>query len=137
MKRLSVAFLLVLVAGCATRPPAEKNGYVYHVVICWLKDPSDANAREKLIAASRSLADLPGVVRVQAGARLPRPTSRPIDDTTFDVAVVITFENAQALEVYQVNPKHIKLQKEVLAPLTQRVIVYDATDDPSRLVNHE
>jgi hypothetical protein len=42
-----------------------------------------------------------------------------------DVAIVATFENAQALDEYSRHPDHNKVINEKLKGLVDRVVVYD------------
>jgi hypothetical protein len=96
---------------------------VTHVVICWQKHPGAANERQALLAAAEPLRAIPGVVSVTAGTMLP--STRPIVDTTWDVAYVITFVNADAFNAYQTNPDHVKLRQQVLEPNVRQIKVYD------------
>jgi len=115
---------LLLFSGCCApcRVPA-RPGAVGHVVICWLKQPGDAAACERLIRVSRSFAGMPGLLSVQAGRLLP--TDRPIVDATFDVAIVLRFRDKQALAAYLEHPRHKRALRETLQPLARRVVVYD------------
>jgi hypothetical protein len=128
-RRLSILLLLVvaLVPACASVTPiAADKGQVHHIVVCWLKDPGNANARQQLIDVSRSFQTLPGVIQVSAGPVLP--SERGIVDSSFDVAIVMTFSSREALDAYLANPRHRQASQEVLRPLTSKVIVYDFTD---------
>lgn len=120
---MAVATAAALAAGCAAQPPSHAPGQVQHVVIVWLKETGNAEHRRRLIEASRELATIPGVVRIAAGEPLPK--SRPMEDDSYDVAVVFTFESRAALASYQVHPEHKRATEEVLRPLTRRIVVYD------------
>lgn len=111
----------LLLAGCAGISP--RDGNVTHVVICWLKDPGNAEHRTRLIKASEAMKDLPGVLNVKAGVALK--SDRKMADSSFDVAIVMTFAGRKALQDYLDNPRHKKAQSEILAPLTSRVVIYD------------
>ena len=59
--------LLVAAAGLtlwlecrAPGPVSPVHGRVSHVVICWLKDPGNEEARAELVQVSRGFADIPG-----------------------------------------------------------------------------
>jgi len=105
-------------------PPPEPAGpRVHHVVICWLEQPGDANARRRIVEASRAFENLPGVVAVSAGE--PIESDRGIVDDSFDVAVTITFRDQAALDAYQAHPDHHRARQEVLSPLVARMIIYD------------
>jgi hypothetical protein len=96
---------------------------VHHIVVCWLKEDAGADAAAKLIDASRTFREIPGVTSVKAGRMLP--SERPIVDTTFDVAIVMTFPSVEAMKAYIAHPVHRKAVEEILKPVAQRVVVYD------------
>jgi hypothetical protein len=96
---------------------------VTHVVLCWLNQPGDAAARQKLIDASHTFADIPGVAAISAGT--PLPSTRPVVDSSFDVGVMIEFVSEDALRAYEQHPIHQKAVAEVLRPLTKRLVIYD------------
>ena len=108
-------------AGCAAR----RTAVVEHVVVCWLKNPSDANAQAELIKRSYELRKIPGIIDMRAGRSLP--SDRPTVDDSFDVALVITFSDRNALERYQTHPLHVKAVEEVLKPLVAKHVIYDFT----------
>ena len=106
-------------AGAATAPA----GGVTHVVLVWLKNPGDANARNALIDASYQLRSVPGVVDVRAG--LPLPSTRPVVDSSYDVGLVMTFTDEKALQDYATHPTHLKLVEDVLKPNADHYRVFD------------
>jgi hypothetical protein len=123
---LSLLFVCVLVwRQAATESVAEQgnSGHVQHVVIGWLNEPGNAEARQKVIEASYGFAEIPGVLSVSAGPSLS--SERAIVDSSYDVGVVITLKDAAALAAYLEHPKHKHALKEVLQSLIQKMIVYD------------
>ncbi len=121
----SILILTLLSLSCASRPAgrAFPPGTVSHLVICYLKHPGDPAERQRLIEASRDLRDIPGVISIEAGNVLP--STRPVVVSDYDVAMVITFTNTDAMNAYITHPIHQKALKEVLAPLTVKVVIYD------------
>jgi hypothetical protein len=115
----------LLVSACAQRN--NPKGSVTHVVICYLKQPGDSAARQKIIDASKQFRGIPGVLGVEAGKVLP--STRPIVVSDYDVGVVITFKDAQAMEDYGKHPMHQKALREVLGPLTSKVVAYDFVNE--------
>lgn len=113
---LCAVFLLV---GCQPK----KSATVTHVVVCWLKIPGDAAQQQQLIDESAKLRKIPGVMDVTAGRAMP--SDRPVVDSTFDVAIVIDFEDERSLRAYDNHPLHIQAVSEVLRPLTSKVLIYD------------
>jgi hypothetical protein len=111
--------LLFVLMGCQSPSPGEVN----HIVLCWLKEPGRIDHRQALIDQSHGFRTLPGVLRVEAGP--PLPSSRPFVDSSYDIAVILTFANEQALRAYEAHPAHQKAVREVLLPLTRQVRIYD------------
>ena len=123
---LSLLFVCLLVwRQAVTGINAEQSeaGYVQHVVIGWLNEPGNAEARRKVMKASYAFAEIPGVLSVSAGPSLP--SERAVVESSYDVGVVITLKDATALAAYLEHPKHIQAVKEVLQPLIKKMIVYD------------
>lgn len=114
----------VLAGGALGESAGESaGGPIHHVVICWLKAPGDAEARAAVIEASRTLEAIPGVQRVQAGEVVP--SERSVVDSSFDVGLVITVDDADALASYIEHPIHQKALETTIKPLVERYIVYD------------
>lgn len=114
-------------AGCQSlpqnQPAPQGQARVTHVVVCWLKHHGGAVERRKLIDASKSFKAIPGVVHVAVGPVLP--SQRPGVDSSFDVAVAISFKDAQSLAAYGKNPLHQQALKNVLKPLASKYVIYD------------
>jgi len=120
-------FSYFLVSACTTlETPNPMGGNVHHVVICWLKDQGNQEDKNKLVEASKKLSEIPGVLSVKAGSVLP--SQRKVADSSFDVAIIISFANSQAMNSYLTHPRHKKMVKEIVQPLTQKILVYDFVD---------
>src|SRR5260370_23502567 len=66
----------VFLSGCATGPKPAKAGKLYHVGLVWLKEPGNAEQREKLIAAAHSFArEIPEEQFLSVGQTLPKTSS--------------------------------------------------------------
>lgn len=133
LKRLLIAFLLG--AAIVPRPsafaevvPHTTEKPIHHVVIIWLKDAGSPAAREQYIAQSRRMSALPMVMDYRVGTVLTG--GREIVDTSYDVAVVATFANQQALKEYLDHPEHKKVVEEALKPLVAKAVVYDFAEAP-------
>lgn len=125
--RLGTSVLLILCASCASLHRSEHAaGAVTHVVVVWLKTPGDESARQKLIDVSRTFRTIPGVIGIAAGRAVP--STRPVVDSSFDVAIVITFKDRESLRSYDSNPIHKQAVQSTLKPLVARQIVYDIAD---------
>jgi hypothetical protein len=122
--------LVLLSLSCQTSPNAAPSGQVDHVVLMWLKDPTDTSARQKIIDASESFRQIPGVLDVRHGR--PVPSTRPIVDSSFDIGIVIRFKDRAALDAYATHPIHAKAAQELIQPNTKQIKVYDIADWPLR-----
>ena len=127
--RVACVALVMLAAGSCqsgSKPVASAGpqaAAVTHVVLCWLKSPGDEAGRARILEASRTFTSIPGVVSVTGGR--PLPSTRPVVDSSFDVAVVMTFEDEAALRAYDAHPTHKRAVEEVLRPLVGRLVIYD------------
>jgi hypothetical protein len=125
-QRTVVAIGLVwIISGCtsARTPDPRKESGIGHVVVFWLKDAGNAEHRATILNASRRFEQIPGVVSVEAGQVIA--STRPVVDSSFDVAVVIRFSDEQAMREYDQHPIHQEAVRGVLRELVERVRVYD------------
>lgn len=114
-----------LMLGCAHAKPADDDD-VTHVVVVWTKTPGDPAARQALTERSFEFqARIDGLKRVTVGEPLPA-TSRPGIDSSYDLLIVMQFEDVAALRAYEAHPEHRRAVAEVLRPLSERVVIYDA-----------
>ncbi len=126
--RLAICLLATSwLAACAHTAPAPR-ARVYHVVLCWLKAPGDPVARQRIIDASKTFRTIPGVIDVKAGPSIP--SHRAIVDDSFDVGILLTFPDRQAMRAYLTHPDHKRAVRRVLRPLVRKIIVYDFADQP-------
>lgn len=120
---VAIIFVLFFLSACQQgKDGTGLTSNIHHVVICWLKDSGNKEARQKIIEASRGFSSIPGVVDVKAGSVIH--SEREIADSSFDVAIYLSFENEQKLQDYLVHPIHKNAVKEILKPLVSKVVVY-------------
>lgn len=113
-----------LLCGCANLPRSSPIGGIEHVVLVWLKNPGSAKDRQALVAKSRELAAaIPQIRSLRWGTAVP--SERPVVDDTFDLALVMNFADREDLGKYENHPDHKRAAKEVLRPLTRKVVIYD------------
>ena len=62
----TVLITLIALAGCSTFREVHQ-GKVHHVVLCWLKDAGNATQRRRIVEASKSFREIPGVLDVRVG----------------------------------------------------------------------
>ena len=121
---IAAIFVLFLLPACQQgKDGTGLTSNIHHVIICWLKESGNKEARQKIIEASRGFSSIPGVVDVKAGSVIH--SEREIVDSSFDVAIYLSFENEQKLQDYHVHPIHKNAVKEILKPLVSKVVVYD------------
>lgn len=118
---MSVLFLLPACQQGKDRSHPTSN--VHHVVVCWLNEPGNKEARQKVIEVSRGFSEIPGVIDVRVGRVVH--SEREIVDSSFDVAIYLSFENEQKLFEYLNHPIHKEAVEKTLKPLVRKVIVYD------------
>ena len=122
-----LSMAMIGLVGYASAPKLEKPGPVQHLVVCWLKNAGNIEAREHIIRASQTLAQIPGVLKVSVGGVLP--SQRIIVDSSFDVALVVTLADIDVLAAYVANPLHQKMLNDVVKPLAKKVLVYDFVEN--------
>jgi stress responsive alpha/beta barrel protein len=95
-----------------------------HMVYFTLKDRSPA-AVDKLIADARHyLSGHAGTVFFAVGSLIPDLT-RPVNQTDFDVALQVVFQDRTAHDDYQVHPRHVQFI-EANKSNWEKVRVFDA-----------
>jgi len=122
---MSLMLMTLSLASCAKilYAPMYQNGSISHVVVCTLKNHGNEADRNKLIDAARELRKINGVSDIEVGTCLP--SDRPIVVGDYDVAMVVFFRDESYMKKYLADPMHLKLAKEVLEPLTSKIVVYD------------
>lgn len=122
-KILILSLIVIVFISCQSKNVLSDRTIVQHIVICWLKNPNDVAATQKLISVTNSFSELPGIINISIGRAVP--SDRPIVDDSFDITIIMTFENKAALDNYLRHPKHKEAVQEVLQPLTKKVLIYD------------
>ena len=122
---MSLMLMTLSLASCSKilYAPMYQTGSVSHVVVCTLKNHGNEADRNKLIEAARELRKVNGVADIEVGTCLP--SDRPIVAGDYDVAMIVFFRDESYMKKYLADPEHQRLTKEVLEPLTSKVVVYD------------
>ena len=121
--KLIILALVLAASSCTNVTVHDTDMSLAHVVLVWLKNPGSEQDRQRIIDASKQLANIDGVVRVKAGQTIP--SDRDVVDDSFDVGLYVELESTQALSNYAVDPLHIKVLREEIAPVTDHYVVYD------------
>jgi hypothetical protein len=107
--------------GCGDN--SEEGAQVHHIVLLWQKLPGNPTHRKQLIEACQEFAKIPGVKGVRVGRSVL--SNREVVDDSFDVALVLSFNDKYALQSYIDHPDHQQAMKDTLEPLVQKIVVYD------------
>ena len=123
--RFVALLALPFLSGCISiqigTPPEQK--VIHHVVLCWLKEPGNAEHRQQIVEATESFREIPGVLAARAGQVIP--SDRSIVDDSFDVGILILVPDDKRLTEYLEHPIHQKAKEEILLPLVEKIVVYD------------
>jgi Stress responsive A/B Barrel Domain len=120
--------IAAFLSGCATAPKPADPGKLYHVGLVWLKEPGNAEHRQKIIEAAHSFArEIPEVQFLSVGRTLPGVSSW--HDASFDVCFVMRLEDRAATDRYAKNQVHEKAAREVFLPVSQKILFYDFTSE--------
>ena len=131
-KRFSIHAATIAVAlvaalfftGCATASKQATAGKFYHVGLVWLKEPGNAEHRQKVIAAAHSFArEIPEVQLLSVGQTVPKGSQ--FVDASFDICFVMRLEDKAAFDRYGKNPIHARAAQEVFLPLSSKFLFYD------------
>ncbi len=104
-------------------PAGQDEGRLYHLVLCWLKEPGNESQIERIAKVCENFAKIPEVREVAAGRVVS--SERTIVDDGFDVGILVVLSDEEALQAYLDHPIHRKAKDEVLLPLVEKVVVYD------------
>lgn len=118
-----LSFFLFFSSSTIMAAPAE----VTHIVFCWLKDKGNADKIEKVIRVSKELEIIESLDKIIVGRALP--SDRNVVDDSFDIGMVMSFRDQQALNEYLPHKEHVKRVNEVLAPECSKVLIYDIEHD--------
>ena len=114
----------IFLNGCATASKRATAGKFYHVGLVWLKEPGNAEHRQKIVAAAHSFArEIPEVEFLSVGQTLPKGSE--FVDASFDICLVMRLEDKAAFERYGKSPVHAKAAQEVFLPLSSKFLFYD------------
>jgi hypothetical protein len=133
MKRvILVLAVLVMVApilqSCSWSLRKVESGEIHHIIIVWLKNPGNEEDTKFIIDASRKLRSIPGVKTIEIGQVVK--SDRKIVDSSYDVAVKMTFSSIENMHKYLSHPDHVRLAKEVLMPKIKKIKVFDYKEVP-------
>jgi hypothetical protein len=101
----------------------EKPGKFIHTVLFWLKEGSGEAERARLIEECKTYLAAVSTVRYIAVGP-PAGTAREVVDNSYDVGLVVHFDDTAGYEVYEDAPSHLEFIDRNNA-FWERVQVYD------------
>lgn len=96
-----------------------------HTVYFWLKNPDSPADRLAFETSLRTFLDNSAYAKTQFIGKPPK-ASRDVVDGSFTYSLIVTFESAEAQQLYQDEAPHKKFVTEA-SGLWSKVIVYDST----------
>jgi hypothetical protein len=129
--RMRIAMFLTCIAlsfaPTGAQAIATRSGQVTHVMLFWLKRPGNVDDQNFLRRALRTLRRARGVNDMRVGR--PLPVDRPSVEQSFDLGVVITFRDREALEKFERDQQRKQAIDAVLGPLVRRYTVYNFVNE--------
>jgi len=102
-----------LLAACTATNSKQENaeavstaGNIIHQVYFWLKEGITTEEEKDFLGFFRALKTVPGIKSFIVGK--PAPTNpRPVVDNSFSYSITVTYEDLEAINVYEVHPIHL------------------------------
>jgi len=99
-----------------------KNTFVHHVHF-WLKNKED---KQQLIDGLNTLIPIPHIRNIHIG--VPADTHRDVVERSYDVSLLLLFDNPEAQDAYQIDPTHVLFADNYAKPLCSKVVVVDSVN---------
>src|SRR3981081_3782 len=125
--RMRVAMLLTCIAlslaPTGAQAVAARSGQVTHVMLCCLNRPANVDDQNLLRRALRTLRRARGVNDMRVGR--PLLVDQPSVEQSFDLGVVMTFRDREALEKFERDQQRQQAIDAMLRPLVRHYTVYN------------
>ena len=129
--RMRIAIFLTCIAlslaPTGAQAAAPRSGQVTQVMLFWLKRPGNVDDQNYLLRALRTLRRVRGVNEVRFGR--PLPGYRPSLEQSFDLGVVMTFRDREALEKFGRDQRREQAIDAMLRPLVRQYTVYNFVNE--------
>jgi hypothetical protein len=103
---------------------SAKAGKLYHIGLVWLKEPGNAEQRQKLIAAAHAFSkEIAEVEFLSVGKSVPQTSG--YTDASFDICFVMRLNDKAAMDRYGAHPVHQKAAHELFLPFAKKILFYD------------
>lgn len=120
---LAVAICSIFI-GCAhVDNGSDARVPIHQVGLVWLKQPGNAEDRQKIIEAVHEFQrSIPEVKSAAVGKS--DGLGGPYSDTSYDICFILTFTDEASRERYNKHPLHQKAAGQVFLPLSQKLLFY-------------
>jgi hypothetical protein len=129
--RMRIAMFLTCItlflAPAGAQAVATRSGQVTHVMLFWLKRPGNVDDQNYLLRALRTLRRARGVNDMRVGRSLP--LDRPSVEQSFDLGVVMTFRDREALEKFERDRQREQAINAMLGPLVRQYTVHNFVNE--------
>lgn len=125
VKVLALVLLLILV-GCKKAPetPQPIAGEFAHIVLIWLKDPTNEKDRIAFESAMQTMIQNSKYIKsVHFG--FPANTPRDIVDNSYTYCYIATFETKEDQDLYQTEAAH-EVFRQQSGHLWNKIVIYDS-----------
>ena len=102
----------------------NKSRTFVHAVHFWLKEPENEKVRATFEASLSQFINNSVFIKTKH-VGTPASTDRPVIDNTYTYALVVTFENKEKHDAYQIEEGHLKFIEEC-KDFWDKVLIYDS-----------
>ncbi|MGI9550675.1 MAG: Dabb family protein [Aurantibacter sp.] len=128
MKKIACICFFMIIAvptfGQTEKSMKDFDPNFAHTVYFWLKNPDSQTDRMAFETSLRKFLDNSQFAKTKFIGK-PPTASREVVDGSFTYSLIVTFESAEAQQLYQEEPPH-KVFVEESSHLWTKVIVYDS-----------
>ena len=121
---ISTLFVLLISCTCNTKSNEMEQGNFAHVVYFWLENPENQEDRKAFEASLTNFINSSEFIRTKH-LGTPADTDRGVIDNTYTYCLLLTFDNKEMQDKYQVEEGHLKFIEES-GKLWKKVVVYDS-----------
>src|SRR5687768_3187566 len=115
---------MVSLLPSATFAQKPTTMFVHHVYF-WLKNAGSKEDQARLLIGLQTLKKIETIKMSHIG--VPADTNRDVIDTSYQMSLLLVFDNRKDQDVYQNHPVHLKFVEDC-SNLWKKVIVYDSVD---------
>ena len=121
MKNISLIFLIYcLITSCI--PETLPENRLHHVILVWFKN-STPELINKITSETQNLKKIEQVRSIHLGKAVP--SARKIVDSSFDLGIVMTFDNETDMNIYLKNKIHLEFVKNFIEGQVRKIVIYD------------